>query len=255
MKRFSAIVVICWMFVSGVCLAGEDTLTQISTIDALMTGVYEGETTLGQLKEKGDFGLGTFNALDGEMVLLDGVFYQVKSTGDVLKPALSVRTPFAAVTFFEADKSFPLKRGLAFREFTALADGFLPTSNIFYAFKVTGTFRTMKTRSVPAQAKPYRPLSEVVKTQPVFEFSNVRGTIIGFKCPSFVKGVNVPGYHLHFLSADLKKGGHILDFIVDSAIVEIDDTREFYLILPRDSAFDKANLEPDRGSELKAVEK
>lgn len=240
---------------AGMCFAGEDTLTQVSTIDALMTGVYDGEVTLGQLKEKGDFGLGTFNALDGEMILLDGVFYQVISTGDVRKPALSVKTPFAAVTFFKADRTFPLKQGLTFREFTAAADRSLPTRNIFYAFKVNGTFRTMRTRSVPAQAKPYRPLSEVVKTQPVFEHSNVRGTIIGFKCPSYVKGVNVPGYHLHFLSADLSRGGHVLDFVVDSANVEIDDTREFFLVLPGDKAFDKANLEPDRGSELEAVEK
>lgn len=255
MKRFFAIAVVCWMFVPGVCLAGEDTLTQISTIDALMTGVYDGETTLGQLKEKGDFGLGTFNALDGEMVLLDGVFYQVKSTGAVVRPALSLKTPFAAVTFFKADRTFPLKPGLTFREFIGITDGSLPTRNIFYAFKVTGTFRAVKTRSVPAQAKPYRPLSEVVKKQPVFEYSNVRGTIVGFKCPSFVKGVNVPGYHLHFLSADFSRGGHILDFVVDSAKVEIDDTREFSLILPGDSVFDKADLEPDREKELNAVEK
>lgn len=240
---------------AGICLAGEDTLTQVSTIDALMTGVYDGETTLGRLKEKGDLGLGTFNALDGEMVFLDGVFYQVTSTGDVLRPALSVKTPFAAVTFFKADRTFPLKKGLTFREFAAVTDRSLPTRNIFYAFKVTGTFRTMRTRSVPAQAKPYRPLSEVVKTQPVFEYSNIRGTIVGFRCPSYVKGVNVPGYHLHFLSADLRRGGHILDFVVDSANLEIDDTREFFLVLPGDKVFDKADLEPDRENDLKAVEK
>jgi len=70
-----------------------------------------------------------------------------------------------------------------------------------------------------------------------------------------VKGVNVPGYHLHFLRADGKRGGHVLDFVVDNATLEIDDSREFSLILPDDAAFDRANLEPDRAAELKAVEK
>jgi len=113
----------------------------------------------------------------------------------------------------------------------------------------------VKARSVPAQKKPYPQLAEVVKTQPVFELTDVSGTMVGFWCPSFVKGVNVPGYHLHFLRADGKKGGHVLDFIVENATMEVDDSREFSLILPEDAAFDKADLEPDRGRELKAVEK
>ena len=113
----------------------------------------------------------------------------------------------------------------------------------------------VKTRSVPAQQRPYRPLTEIVRTQPVFDFADVAGTMVGFWCPSFVKGVNVPGYHLHFLRADGKKGGHVLDFVVDKATMEIDDSREFSLILPDDAAFDNANLEPDRTIELKAVEK
>lgn len=249
-------VVACCLFLAVFsCSAGEDTITQVSTIDALMTGVYDGPTTLGELRAKGDFGLGTFAALDGEMVLLDGVFYQVTSTGDVRRPAPETRTPFAAVTFFKADRTVPLRRGMDFKGFASETQRGFPTRNSFYAVKVTGTFKMVKTRSVPAQSKPYRPLTEIVKTQPVFELVDVAGTMVGFWCPSFVKGVNVPGYHLHFLRADGKKGGHVLDFIVENATMEVDDSREFSLILPEDAAFDKADLEPDRGRELKAVEK
>ncbi len=256
MKRFLRILaVVSCVFAVAPCFAGEDTITQVSTIDALMTGVYDGPTTLGELGTKGDFGLGTFGTLDGEMILLDGVFYQVTATGAVLKPGPGVTTPFAAVTFFKADRKLPLKKGATFKSFTAETEKAFPTRNAFYAVMVKGMFKMVKARSVPAQKKPYRPLTEVVKTQPVFDLTDVAGTMVGFWCPSFVKGVNVPGYHLHFLRADGKQGGHVLDFVIDKAILEIDDTRELSLVLPDDDAFDKADLERNREKDLKAVEK
>jgi acetolactate decarboxylase len=240
---------------AGTLHAGRDTLTQISTIDALMTGVYDGETTLSDLKGKGDFGVGTFNALNGEMILLDGEFYRVTATGAVEVPGPDTKTPFAAVTFFEPDRKASLERGLDLREVTAKIDRMLPTPNIFYAVKITGNFQMVRTRSVPSQQKPYMPLTEVVKTQPVFELKKVQGTIVGFRCPPYAKGINVPGYHLHFLTSDRKAGGHVLDFRIEQALLEIDDTGEFMLILPTDKAFYGADLTPDREKELGKVEK
>jgi acetolactate decarboxylase len=255
MRQLYALFLGLTVAIAGVAYAGQDTLTQISTIDALMTGIYDGETTLQLLKEKGDFGLGTFNSLDGEMVLLDGEFFRVNGRGAVERPDMKTKTPFAAVTFFEADRSAPLAAGLDFQRFVAATDTMLPTPNVFYAIKIVGTFRIVKTRSVPAQVKPYKPLAEVVKTQPVFTLKDAQGTIVGFRCPSYVKGVNVPGYHLHFLNADRTRGGHVLDFSVEKARVEIDDTGEFTVILPSDKAFYGADLTPDREKEVKAVEK
>jgi acetolactate decarboxylase len=255
MKQFCALFLGLAVAVAGVAYAGQDTLTQISTIDALMIGIYDGETTLQSLKEKGNFGLGTFNSLDGEMVLVDGEFFRIKASGAVERPDLKTKTPFAAVTFFEADHTVPLAAGLDFKGFVAATDKRLPTPNMFYAIKITGTFRIVKTRSVPSQEKPYRPLNEVVKTQPVFTMKDVQGKIVGFRCPPYVKGMNVPGYHLHFVSADRTRGGHVLDFSVEKATLEIDDTDEFAVILPSDKAFYGADLTPDREKELKAVEK
>ena len=257
MKKLRILLVVAVLALTGAATlhAGQDTLTQVSTIDALMSGIYDGETTLASLRQKGDFGLGTFNALDGEMTLLDGIFYQIKSTGAVERPELTIKTPFATVTFFEPDTSVPLEGGLDFRTFTARTEKLLPTPNIFYAIKVTGTFRYVKTRSVPRQKQPYKPLAEVTKTQPVFEFKNVEGTIVGFYSPSYVKGINVPGYHLHFLTADRKAGGHLLDFVIEKGTMEIDDTSEFTMILPSDRPFYQADLTADREKELQRVEK
>jgi acetolactate decarboxylase len=254
-KICTLIFILFLAFPAAAGAAGRDALVQVSTIDALMTGVYDGETTLGALKEKGDFGIGTFNGLNGEMVLLDGVFYRITSTGAVERPGPETKTPFAAVTFFDADRTAALEKGTDFKQFTAKAESLLPTENIFYAIKITGTFEVVRARSVAAQTKPYRPLEEVVKTQALFEFTGVEGTIVGFRCPSYAKGINVPGYHLHFLSADRKAGGHVLDFKVLKAKVEIDDTSTLILMLPSDGEFYAADLKPDREKAIRAVEK
>lgn len=240
---------------SAVCFASDEVLTQVSTIDALMAGLYDGNTTLGDLKKNGDVGLGTLQRLDGELILLDGIFYQVKVDGTVVRPDLSTRTPFAVVTFFSADRSLRIIEGSNFQDFTESTEKWFPSRNIFYAVKLKGSFRSVKTRSVPIQKKPYPPLAEIVKTQPVYELKNITGTMIGFWCPPFVKGINVPGYHLHFISTDGKAGGHVLDFSVGSVTAEFDDTRELFLILPDDNDFDKIDLARDRARELKAVEK
>lgn len=240
---------------SAVCFASDEVVTQVSTIDALMAGVYDGATTLTELRRNGDIGVGTFQGLDGELVLLDGVFYQVTADGTAKKPDLSARTPFAAVTFFTADRNLKLKEGTNFKEFADSTEKWLPSRNIFYAVKLKGSFRSVKTRSVPPQKKPYRPLAEIVKTQPVFELKDTAGTVVGFWCPPFVKGINVPGYHLHYITSDGKAGGHVLDFVAADVTAEFDDTRELFMILPNDNEFDKLDLGRDRTVELKAVEK
>ena len=132
----------------------------------------------------------------------------------------------------------------------------MPTGNIFYAIKIEGTFSYIKTRSVPAQEKPYPPLVEVTQNQPIFEFNDVEGTIVGFRCPAYVAGINVPGYHLHFLTKSKDSGGHVLEFEIVEAVASIDYTSEFLMILPGDdSDFYEVDLTQDKQKELEKVEK
>jgi acetolactate decarboxylase len=237
-------------------IAQREILVQISTIDALLNGVYDGVVTFETLKEYGGFGIGTFEGLDGEMVGFDGDFYQVKADGIAYPVSNSMETPFASVTFFDADSEEQLPEGMDYGHFEEFLDGILPTSNIFYAIKIEGTFSYMKTRSVPGQGKPYPLLVEVTKNQPIFEFSDVEGTIVGFWCPGYVSGVNVPGYHLHFLTKDKDAGGHILEFEVKQAVASVDYTSGFLMILPNeDSDFYKIDLTQDKQQELQEVEK
>ncbi len=256
LSKIRTLLAVCFILLSfSFGFASDESITQVSTIDALMAGFYDGTTTLAEMRKNGDLGIGTLHTLDGELILLDGVFYQVTVDGKATKPDLGTKTPFASVTFFTADRQLKLKDGTSFAEFTVDTEKWFPSHNIFYAVKVRGTFKSVRTRSVPSQKKPYRPLGEIVKTQPVFELKNVTGTIVGFWCPSYVKGINVPGYHLHFITSDGKAGGHVLDFVVADATAEFDDTREMFLILPNDNDFDRLDLKRDRTSELKAVEK
>lgn len=237
-------------------VSGRETLVQVSTIDALLEGVYDGVMTYDTLGGYGDFGIGTFAGLDGEMAAVNGDFYQVRADGKAYTVSGDMATPFAAVTFFEADYEEAVPSGADYGAFQQFLDGILPTENAFYAVMVEGTFSYMKTRSVPAQEKPYPKLAEITASQPVFEFNDVAGTLIGFRCPPYVTGVNVAGYHLHFLTEDRDAGGHVLEFTVREGSVFVDSTRDFLMILPgEDSDFYRIDLTPDNQEELEKVEK
>ncbi|MBI5381517.1 MAG: acetolactate decarboxylase [Opitutae bacterium] len=232
------------------------TFTQVSAIDALLAGSYDGQMTLAELRQSGNFGIGTFHALDGEMILLDGEFYQARADGHIYRPAPSVTTPFASVVNFAPEKSTALAPGADWAALIAAADALVADPNALCAVRVRGTFRHVKIRSVPAQKQPYPPLVEVAKTQPVYERAEVRGTLVGFRAPPFVKGINVPGYHLHFLSDDRQFGGHVLALTLESGTLEVAGSTRLQVLLPTSpGALAGLDLKRDRTHELEKVEK
>lgn len=232
-----------------------DELYQTSTIDALLAGVYDGRTSLARLRQAGDFGLGTFNGLNGEMVVIDGVVYRVGMDGQARPQHPHIGTPWAEVTFFEPDITFELKTPHDMTKLTAAIDERLPSANLFYAVRVTGRMLFVKARSVPRQNKPYPRLVEVVKHQAVFNYKDMAGDLVGFRGPGYVKGVAVPGYHLHFIDAERKVGGHVLACLVGPVTVQVDVLSSFRLDLPQEGPFLKLNLTGDRSGELHKVEK
>ncbi len=256
MKRFAVLFAAASLLILNSCalFQKENAVTQVSTIDALINGVYEDKVTLADLRSSGDFGIGTLNFIDGELLLVDGEFYRVKADGTVDQPSDEDMTPFASVAFFRNYSLQRVQEGVDYKNFKKDTDKSIETENIFYAIRLEGTFTSVKTRSVPKQEKPFKPLIEVVKKQPVFKFENVKGVMVGFRCPPFVKGINVPGYHLHFLTDDKKGGGHVLDFTVDNAKVKICRVFNFKMILPDNKAFFKTDLSINREKELKKVE-
>jgi acetolactate decarboxylase len=233
----------------------DDVLFQYSTLDALMMGVYDGAMTYGELKRYGDFGIGTFNTLDGEMVEVDHQVYQVKADGLAYPAADTLKSPFAVVTIFTPDRTIHIDSSFDCEQLKSYLDKQLSTINVPYAVKIKGVFAQLQTRSVPKQSPPYKILTEVLKTQPTFDFQNVEGVLVGFRLPSYMAGANAAGYHFHFLTADRKAGGHVLKCQVRRATVEIDETHEWNVALPKDEAFYKANLSKDTPDELKPATK
>jgi acetolactate decarboxylase len=210
------------------------TLFQTSTVDALLEGKYEGDVSFAELGDRGDFGLGTFDALDGEMICLDGSFYQIKSDGLAYAVDGKSGTPFAVVTLFEPDTCQSLSKPMDFEALCNHLDGVIGGGAVCAAIRVDGRFGYVKTRSVPRQRKPYPPLVEVVKDQPTFELRDVSGSLVGFRFPDYAQGLNVSGYHFHFITADRSAGGHVLGCKLARGELYIDHEGDLRLELPHD---------------------
>ncbi|MTI31479.1 acetolactate decarboxylase [Xanthovirga aplysinae] len=231
------------------------TVYQLSTIKALMNGLYDEAFTFGELKKHGDFGMGTFNKLDGEMILLDGVFYQIKDDGKTYSVPDIGKTPFATITNFKADTTFSINEDLNYKELSQYLERLMPSENFFYAIKIEGEFKYARTRSVSAQQKPYPNLLEVTKDQRTFDFQNVEGTIVALWSPDYVKELNVPGFHFHFITKDLKAGGHLLGVQTKKVKVQMDYKSAYHIELPKAGEFLKTDLKKDQQKAIEKVEK
>lgn len=257
-KKIIKIVIGIFILLSCGCasLPRSNEVFQVSTIGALMQGVYQGAVPVSVLKEKGDFGIGTFEGLDGEMVIVNGKIYKVLVDGVASAAADSEQTPFAVTTFFKADKTTLITQEMSDVQLKRLCDQMQPSKNFVYAVKITGDFSLVKTRSVPKFTKPYPGLKDAVKQQRVFELSNVSGTLVGFYFPRYFDGVNVGSYHLHFISQDKKTGGHVLECIIRKGIIELGVCTNFHLALPSEGDFLSADLtKEDKAGLIKAESK
>ncbi|HPR30952.1 MAG TPA: acetolactate decarboxylase [Prolixibacteraceae bacterium] len=229
-------------------------LIQISLIDALLQGFFDGYYPIGEFKKLGDIGIGTFDALDGEMIVLNDTVFQVLSTGEIAYPSDTVLTPFASIAPWSPDTLFQMEQ-ISFDSMKANFDTYFPTPNIFYSVMIKGKFRSMKTRSVPRQEKPYPGLAEVAKHQPEFSFTNTSGVIVGFFSPAYSAGIGVDGFHLHYLTDDRRGGGHILAFDLTEGTMELGYLFRLQLIFPEGGDFFGGDFAVDRSEDLDSAEK
>lgn len=236
-------------------VGGDDPIYQVSTIGALLEGVYDGETEIGTLLENGDTGIGTLNALDGELIILDGRAWQVCGDGSVHAVDPSTRTPYATVTSFDPDITLDLTGPLDLPTLEATIRDALPSKNLPCAVVVEGTFGNLTTRCVDRQEAPYPPLVEVTADQHVFTFDRTEGTAVGFYFPSYLDGVGVPGFHLHFLADDRSGGGHLLGCTSERVRVLIHSTPELDLNLPSIGSFLDIDLYGELNEDIEAAER
>jgi acetolactate decarboxylase len=218
---------------------------QTSLMSALLDGVYEGEMTVRDLLGHGSFGIGTFNSLDGEMLILDGTCYQLRADGTSSKADLGAHTPYAVVTNFVPHIESALPTNVLRAEASTFIDHMTASENYMYALRIEGDFEWITMRTVVKQQKPYRPMVEATDEDAIVELHNVSGVVVGFRTPLYEKGIGVPGCHAHFVTDDRTAGGHVLDFKLKSGTAALCLGTDLRLQLPLTDAFRDANLSPD----------
>ena len=220
------------------------TLYQVSTSAALVQGVYQGCVTVGKIKEHGNFGLGTYDALDGEGLMLDGHVYQALGDGSVNEPADSATAPFWVSAEFESDREGMIESVSNWEELCAQIDLLRRSENLFTAIRIDGIFDEIHYR-VACKAAPGTDLVTATSHQAEFTLKNITGTLLGFWSPTYARTFNIPGYHLHLLSSDHQHGGHVLGIQAKNLKLQVMDADNLIMALPESPGFLKADLSGD----------
>jgi acetolactate decarboxylase len=223
---------------------------QVATISSLLAGGYDGDTTVDEMLRHGDFGLGTFNGVDGEMMVLDGRVYRGTTDGRAHLVTRSERTPFAVVVSFHPRGSMPVAAGESLEQLEAALDALPYSASRVLAVRIDGQFQSIQVRSEPKQIPPYRPLAEVIKEKQVINtLTEVDGTLIAFRFPAATSSVNVTGWHFHFLTSDKAWGGHVLTLTTGAGRALVQELSDLRIRLPAQAPASSASAEA-----VKAVE-
>ena len=228
--------------------------TQVSLFSVLLSGRYDGVIAVRELKKLGKMAIATMDRLDGEVQMIDGVVYQARADGHVYLPGDDATIPFGTVAEFHAEHTLKLSDIPSYEAFEARIDELCPEENIPLAIHFTGDFNYMKVRAVARQERDGIGLADAAKSEAVFELNDVRGDLVGFRLPGYVKGVNAPGWHLHFVDAERQHGGHVVNFSLREGNLKYCYANDFQIWLPDAAALAGLNLTRDWSEELKRAE-
>ena len=214
-------------------LPAAHTVVQTGTIAGLMDGHYDGDLRVGDLLTRADLGVGTVQHLDGELVIVDGEAWVARADGSVERVPSETKTPFVVACRFAPAGRRRVVTPMALGELCEALDALAADSaEPIVAVRVDGAFRDLRLRSVPAQRRPYPPLRDVVAHQTEWTVARADGTLVGFRFPDGSSGLEVPGYHLHFLSRDRVHGGHVLDLALLDGDLVVDGEHELHVEVP-----------------------
>ena len=257
------LIIIALIVVSGAIIHStffqnnDDSMYQVSLMQAFMHGEYNGVVTVGDFKKHGDTGLGTFEGVNGEMIILDGEVYQAAANGSINVMSDDETIPFGTITKFDEDGTIDDISATDFNDLTRQLDDEIKkfSSNNMYLIKIKGNFSNIKVRSVQKQEQPYKEFTEVAAVdQKVFDYTNQEGTIVAIYFPEYMNELNMHGWHLHFLSDDKTKGGHVLGFNDFKGSGQVDEIHEFKMILPTDDTFTTMNFSENMTNKISSVE-
>jgi acetolactate decarboxylase len=226
--------------------AAAHTIFQVSSMEALLARAYEGDCTIGEVRAHGDFGLGTTQQVDGELIALDGEVWCARDEGRLDPIADDELTPFAVVVPFSPTVTAPLAACASFDELAARLDE-LPGASECAAVRIDGRFPRLSLRCALRQQPPYPSLADIAEHAARFALDDAEGTLVGFRFPAALEGVEMPGFHLHFIAADRSRGGHVLDLaIAEGAQARLDVSSAVHLEVPAELPLPRAH--PDEAA-------
>ncbi len=232
----------------------QHSLFQVSTSTALVEGVFDGCTRVHDLKRHGDFGLGTFEGLDGEMVMLDGTCYQIRDKGTAHEVSDDAWVPFATITRFIGNHQFQMNDAKSFQEMLEQLDQQRPSNNLFVGFRIEGLFEDLSLRAI-CKAHQGENLVEAVEHQSQFHSNREEGTLVGFWAPSYATSITVPGYHFHFINTERNFGGHVFNLRGKHLQVSMHIETDIHLAIPETQQFMEVDLSGEPTDALNVAEK
>ena len=236
----------------------QNKMYQVSTLQALALGYSRAVITAGELLKEGDTGLGTFEDVNGEMIVMDGHCYRADQDGYVTVVDPEIGVPFAAVSKLYGEQQFPLKN---ISDITSVQTELTRKIeerfglNSMHVARIDGEFEWIDARSEAPYRSQHISLKEILsQTQKSFLFKNICGSLVGVYFPDYMDGINMPGWHLHFLSEDRSRGGHVFDLSIRKGAAKVDKISSIVINLPKEAAFDTYSLKEDLQDEIKSVE-
>ncbi|BAL84849.1 putative alpha-acetolactate decarboxylase (plasmid) [Selenomonas ruminantium subsp. lactilytica TAM6421] len=231
---------------------------QVSTLQALALGFSKSVITVGELLQHGNLGLGTFEDVDGEMIVLDGKCYRAKNNGEVVPAENERGVPFASIccfqshrteTFEKMDTIEQIKEWLTLR----IEEEF--GLNSMYAVRINGEFSRVDARSESGTKAHHVTLKDALSiTQKAFIFENIKGSLVCVYYPDYMDGINAAGWHMHFLSEDKRKGGHVFDISMTRGNASFCKITSLEIRIPDSPAFDTYALKCASKEEIQSVE-
>ena len=231
---------------------------QVSTLQALALGYTRSVVRTDELLSHGNTGLGTFEDVNGEMIVIDRHCYQAAEKGSVTEMPPDTGVPFASVANLQGDRVFTLSEipdieHLKMELNLKIEEDF--GLNSMHIAKIEGDFERVDARSESAYRSHHVELKDILgKTQKSFCFKQIRGTMVCIYYPDYMDGINAPGWHLHFISEDRKWGGHVFNLQMKRGEVFLDKINRIEIQLPSEPAFDTYSLKEASQQDIKEVE-
>jgi len=236
----------------------ENKIFQVSTLQAFVLGYSRAVINVAELLREGDTGLGTFEDVNGEMIVLDGHCYRADQNGCVTEVAAGTGVPFATVASFHGEQRFELNQMPDIASIRRELDRKIEERfglNSMHVVRIDGEFEKVDARSEAPYRSHHVTLKQVLtQNQKAFIFEKIRGSLVGVYFPDYMDGINMPGWHLHFLSEDRSKGGHVFEVSLRQGAAKVDRITNIFINLPADAAFDTYSLKQNLQEEIKSVE-